>query len=287
MWLSQLDPAQVDAVRALSDRARTADAVDPLNEEARFALRGTDARHLIFPRDGRLLGYLQWHPGHGTGQLVVDPDHRRREIGRALVGQLADHVDPVRLWSFRDLPAARAFAAALGLVEVRALLVMTRDLTRPVAAPALPDGVRLRPFDPARDAEALLDLNARSFADHPEQGGLTMAGLRERLAEEWFDPDGLLLAEDDAGLAGFHWTKRHDQHSGEVYVIAVAPRARGRGIGAALLRAGLAHLAARGCHRAVLYVDSAESGAIQMYERAGFEIAHRDVVHASVPKEQP
>lgn len=285
--MSRLDQVQVSAVLALTARGRTADAVDPLNEEALFALRGTDARHLLVARDDRMLGYLQWQPGHGTGQLIVDPDHRRRGIGRALVGQLAERVDPVRLWSFRDLPAARAFAAAVGLVEVRALLVMTRDLTRPVAGSPLPDGVRLRRFDPRRDAEALLELNAQAFADHPEQGSLTMTGLRERMAETWFDPDGLLLADDAAGLAGFHWTKRHDRHSGEVYVIAVAPRARGRGIGAALLRAGLAHLAAQGCGRAVLYVDSAEPGAIQMYERAGFEVAHRDVVHASVPEEQP
>ncbi len=44
------------------------------------------------------------------------------------------------------------------------------------------------------------------------------------MAEPWFDPAGLLLAEDaDGTLLGFHWTKRHDERLGEVYVVGISP----------------------------------------------------------------
>ncbi len=128
------------------------------------------------------------------------------------------------------------------------------------------------------DADALLAVNAAAFADHPEQGTFAAADLRARQAESWWDPAGLIVAEDAAGLVGFHWTKRHDAATGEVYVIGVHPRAHGRGLGGALLDAGLAHLAGAGCERVILYVES-DNPAVRLYERAGFRVAHTDVLY--------
>ncbi len=286
MWLSQLDEIQRRAVLDLAARAQAADRADPLNEEARLSVSGEGAEHLVASESSATVGYLNWHPVHRTAQVVVDPAHRRRGIGRALVTALAERTGTVRLWSFGDPPEARGFASALGLRPVRELLIMERTLE---AAAAMPDralqGVRLTAFDAATDTGAVLALNAEAFADHPEQGGLTLAGFQARTAEPWFDPDGLILAFDAEGLAGFHWTKRHDAHTGEVYVIAVAPRAQGLGVGWTLLEAGLARMAAIGCRRAVLYVDSAEARAVRMYRRAGFAVAHRHVLYASDPEE--
>ena len=95
-----------------------------------------------------------------------------------------------------------------------------------------------------------------------------------------FDPAGLILAFDTDGLAGFHWTKRADPGTGEVYVMAVAPRAQGKGYGRVLLQAGLAHLRETAAHRVVLYVDSAEEVAVRMYDSAGFTLTRRDVLYA-------
>ena len=133
----------------------------------------------------------------------------------------------------------------------------------------------------------MLAVNAAAFAHHPEQGGLDLAGLQARMTQDWFDPDGLLLAFDDDGLAGFHWTKQVDADTGEVYVIGIAPRAQGRGYGKVLLEAGLAHLRAHGAGRVLLYVDSAEQVAVRMYSSAGFGIVNRDVLYAPGHQEQP
>jgi len=282
-----LTQRQAEHVLALADRAFTADGFAPLNEEARFAIAGASAEHLITEQDGVVVGYLQWQPEFATAQVVVDPRLRRRGLGDALVGRLMDGLadsslaqpshDDWGIWSFGDLPAAREFAAALGFTASRTLLVMRRGPAQLSPTP-IPDGLTLRGFQPG-DQDALLALNAEAFAEHPEQGALDADGLAQRMAEDWFDPDGLILAFDADGPAGFHWTKLADPQTGEVYVIATAPRARGRGYGRVLLDAGLAHLAAAGATDVLLYVDSAEQIPVRMYEGAGFVVDHRDLLY--------
>ena len=129
-------------------------------------------------------------------------------------------------------------AARLGLQVVRELLV----LARPVGPgdeidPQLPDGIRHRTFRPGEDDAALLAVNAAAFAHHPEQGSLDADGLAERAAQPWFDPEGLILLEDDdpSRLVGFHWTKIDPPggHVGEVYVVGVHPDCQGRGLAVA------------------------------------------------------
>jgi ribosomal protein S18 acetylase RimI-like enzyme len=61
--------------------------------------------------------------------------------------------------------------------------------------------------------------------------------------------------------------------AGDAYLsrIAVAPSARGRGIGRALLIRFLADCARRGAQRAILEVSPRHEEALSMYQRAGFE----------------
>ncbi len=290
-----LTSSQAEQILALADRALSADGFAPLNEEARFAIAGAPAEHLLAEQDGTVVGYLQWRPDFGTAQVVVDPHYRRRGLGGALVEQLIEgladsdlelpgaDITEWGLWSFGDLPAAREFAAALGLRPSRTLLVMRRSLAG-ASAPELPAGLTIRGFRPG-DQDALLSLNAEAFAEHPEQGALDADGLAQRMAEDWFDPDGLLLAFDADGLAGFHWTKLAEPLLGEVYVIGTASRVRGRGYGRVLLDAGLAHLAAAGATEVVLYVDSSEQIPVRMYEGAGFTIDHRDLLYTRPAQE--
>ena len=313
MPTNRLTPEQGAQVLALAAAAIAHDGVDPLNEEARFALRDDSAEHYLHLVGELLVGYLGWHPLHHTGQLVVHPDFRRRGIASGLVDRLAGFVrDPssssgsvqqssgsveqspgsvglssgnVGLWAFGYLPAAQGFASALHLRPIRELLIMARDLHDFVPAPA-PEGLNLRGFRPT-DATDVLEVNAAAFAHHPEQGSLDAAGLAARMAEPWFDPDGLILGHDADGLAGFHWTKRVNADTGEVYVMAVAPDRQGRGYGRALLHAGLTHLRSIGIGRVLLYVDAADQVAVRMYESAGFRVTHTDLLLAPTTQEQP
>ncbi|MDI5938073.1 MULTISPECIES: mycothiol synthase [unclassified Micromonospora] len=279
-----LTPGEAADVLALARAAGDADGADPFDEHTLLRLRDPHAPavHLTARApDGALTGYAHLDttdPAGGVGvELAVHPAHRRRGTGRALAREvLAAATGPVRAWAHGDHPSAAALGVDLGLTRARVLWQLRRPLADPPPEPRLPDGVTLRAFVPGRDDAEWLALNARAFASHPEQGRWTADDLRVRLAEPWFDPAGFLLAvaTDTGRLLGFHWTKVHSRPGaagiGEVYVLGVDPAAHGGGLGKALTSAGLAHLRRRGLDRVMLYVDESNTGAVALYERAGF-----------------
>ncbi len=127
--------------------------------------------------------------------VVVDPSARGRGVGAALAAVATADEGPLTAWSHGNHPAAAALAGRLGFDRVRDLWVMRRALSSLPALPEPPSGIEVRAFDVGHDEEAFLAVNAEAFAHHPEQGGLTRAGLDERMAEPWFDPAGFLVAD--------------------------------------------------------------------------------------------
>ena len=184
------------------------------------------------------------------------------------------------------LPGAVRLARRHGLEPVRELRRMRLSHAALAALPEvrLADGVALRGFVPGQDEQAWLDVNAAAFADHPEQGSLTRADLDDRMAEDWFDADGLLLAarEADGRLLGFHWTKVEPDAGadgprvGEVYAVGVSPEAQGLGLGRALTLAGLHRMAEQGVDVVDLYVDADNTAAVALYTSLGFELFAAD-----------
>ena len=161
----------------------------------------------------------------------------------------------------------------------RELHHLSRSLTSG-GEPARPDGVEVRGFRVGEDEEAWLSVNNRAFAGHPEQSGWTNDDLALRMASGWFDPEGLRMIWVDGALAAFNWTKLYPQDSagnvvGEIFVIAVDPTYRGRGLGRAAAIEGLRDLAQRqGAATATLYVDAANSAGRHLYRSLGFRTDH-------------
>ncbi|MDO8143389.1 mycothiol synthase [Isoptericola sp. 178] len=305
--IGPLSPSAQDAVRTLASTAAAHDGVDSLSEQPLLRLGddGADLTHAVVrSRAGATIGYLQVDRGGDVAgaEMVVHPEHRRAGVGSLLLrtaerdarlpersGAPDQRGKPLRVWAHGDLPAARAFAESHGYAVVRELLFLARPLDGAgdaADAPAVPDGYVLRPFRPGEDDDAWLALNALAFADHPEQGRLGPDDLRARLAEPWFDAAGfLVLDRPDGRPAGFVWTKVETdqpagQADGEIYALGVDPGTQGEGLGRLLTRAGLQHLAAVGCTRAVLYVEGDNVPALRTYERAGFTRAAVDVQYA-------
>jgi mycothiol synthase len=214
-----------------------------------------------------------------TLDLAVAPAARGRGVGAALAVAATADAPVADAWSHGDHPAAARIAADLGFDRVRELWVMRRPTGEPLPELVAPPGVTIRGYRPddAADADQVVAVNAAAFAAHPEQGSMDSADLAARMAEPWFDPAGLLLAVDgDGTLLGFHWTKQHSPALGEVYVVAIAPSAQGRGLGRALTLAGLHHLADLGVGEILLYVESDNLPARAVYERLGFTHAPAD-----------
>ena len=197
------------------------------------------------------------------------------------------------MWAHGDLPAASGFAQAGGWRRARSLWQMRRALagtstagtsTADLPEAGFPSDVTVRTFEPGTDEEAWLEVNARAFAHHPEQGAWTRADLDLREAEPWFDPAGFFLAERDGRIAGFHWTKVHAKGpdgvpEGEVYVVGVDPGRQGGGLGRALTLAGLHYLRDRGLGHVMLYVDEDNTAATRMYTALGFSRWNTDVMY--------
>lgn len=311
--LPSLPPRLSGDVLALAVRAAQHDGVRPLSEQTVLQARRlpeedstAGSTHLVVTdRPGepgaKVLAY--GHVDHSdpdapSGELVVDPAHRRQGLG----GMLLDHVlrgwPRVRLWSHGDLQDARRLYTSRRLEVVRELWQMSRPLDGEWAElpdhVELPEGFAVRTFRVGEDEEAWLAVNARAFAQHPEQGRTTITDLRDRQQEPWFDPQGFLLVEDleqtdpdgRPRLAAFHWTKVEPPQAGgpvtgEVYVVGVDPDYQGRGLGRAVTLLGLQHLRAVGVDTAELYVDGDNAAAIATYSHLGFERSAVDVMYAA------
>jgi mycothiol synthase len=271
--------AALKVVASVRRASESADGADPLDEAARMALshRGLSGATLwLTGNDGFAL--LR---GDAL-DLAVRPGARGHGAGTALARAALDAAGPhVQAWSHVAHPAAAALAAAVGLVAERELWVMERA-AGPVEVPPV-EGVTIRGYRDS-DAGEVLRVNAAAFAHHPEQGSMDSANLGERMAEPWFDPAGLLVADTGSGLLAFHWTKQHSADLGEVYVVAVDPAAQGRGLGRAVTAAGLDHLARLGVGRIILYVESDNAPAIATYSRLGFVHTQSHVQYARIPR---
>ena len=292
------DPDEIDlpALTELFAAAGEADAHPALGEHAwldlvqggREGFAGLVAWEQDHPHP---VGYAQLSLGPYDGpdptslswalEVVVDPHHRTpgntvtEDLVRSAIELIASEGGGhLHLWVNQPRPYHDRIAAEVGLSRGRALYQMRRKL--PIKEHA---HITTRAFEMGRDDQAWLKLNNSAFAWHPEQGGWTDETLKARQAQPWFDPDGFLLYEEGAVLAGFCWTKIHQGGGtpvGEIYVVAVGPDFSGRGLGRQLVLAGLDYFSAKGIGEAMLYVDADNSRAVKLYVDLGFTVNHID-----------
>ncbi|MFT4288897.1 mycothiol synthase [Nocardioides sp.] len=258
----------MEAVLTIADEVEAYDGVAPLDEATVLTLQNRPDAVETWLIDGGFALLIG-----SEASIVVRPPARSRGVGTTLLESLlASYMGPVTAWSHGHHPAAFAMAASHGFKVVRELWVMRRPMSLPLPETPATE-IEVRSFRPGDERE-LLRVNGAAFARHPEQGSLTMTGLRERMAQRWFEPDGLIEAWHGDRLLGFHWTKRHSPSQGEVYVVAIDPAAQGHGLGRLLTLAGLRHLA--DTDQVHLYVEADNLPARRLYESLGFSHAERD-----------
>jgi len=270
-------PADADAVlavivaRDVADLGRPDYTLEDLHAD--WTMPGVDpAVDAWVVEDGeRLVGYA-FLDDRGAALISVAPDAEGRGIGTAL----------------RE--AAEARAAERGEALVRQYVPVANETARAVlleagywpvhhyfrlriglaAAPPPPSGTKVRRFDPGRDDEAVHALVQEAFAQIEGNVAQTLDAWRAaKISKRGWDPALWLLAEDADGLTGAALCERWEGDVGYIDSLAVAERARGRGLGRALLLHAFAALREAGLEVGELSVQGDNAGAARLYEAAG------------------
>jgi mycothiol synthase len=237
---------------------------------------------------------------------VVHPQWRRRGLGRRLLEAAYDgassYADEIAEGGInfhcgaRDVEQDRmALFEGFGMEQVRYFVNLARSLNGNLPEVKLPAGIRLRAFDPERDAETVWRVDDSAFRDH---WGYTESKLEDFL--HWIElphlrPELWYLAEDEAtnevvglslSLIDPDWIAQTGRQEGYVDTLAVLREYRRRGLGSALLAQSLHALSGAGMEAAHLHADTDNlTGAMRLYESAGFRVRKTSVSYRKVIRE--
>ncbi len=298
--------ASADRLRGLAQSLLLANGVDddryqsPLSSgDGRIATDSVTVAAALLAA-GQIVASVSGSPSRGRLQLDVmarwpewptdppEPVPDRIDVAAALVDRClklaaqdpgSDRRQP-EIWGKPEQPWHEALARRLTLTSHRAL----HQLRCPLPAASPPSTLATRDLDPVEDLDAMLSVNNRAFATHPDQGGRDRSYLEAAFANSDFDPGDVRIAVDhDSGrMIGFCWTKLHPpapnrpETAGEIYVVGVDPDFQGRGLGVPLTAAGLDHLHQRGATMGMLYVEADNEPALNTYRKLGFTVHRTD-----------
>lgn len=210
--------------------------------------------------------------------LIIDPAARNQGFGSSALRTIVESTSgDLKVWVHGNNPSAEKLLQGAGFSPVRTLVRMHRRLPERAEAQEvpLPEGFSIGQFQ-REDIDEWVALNARIFAEHPEQGRISRQDVLSRMAEEWFREEHFLMLRDKTGhLVGYCWLKCVDG-DGEIYVIGVAPELAGRGLGGSLFDTAQHHMSADpALTHSTLYVEGENQAAISLYESRGYTEALR------------
>lgn len=129
----------------------------------------------------------------------------------------------------------------------------------------------IRTYDDERDRETVIGL-WRDVFPYATGHNDPVRSIERILA---VGGDGLFLVAEDANDVVGTVMGGYDGHRGWIYSLAVAPTARRRGIGTALVKSVTERLVERGCPKINLQVLPANAEVVAFYERLGFVAEER------------
>lgn len=287
-------PELAGTLEELAAHAEKADGIAPLSEQFLNGLRDERLhhKHLVAWLDGAPIGVSSREDS--TAELFIAPDYRGKGYGTALYDATANATTNLETWAHGNGKPAQALANSRDLNVTRTLVVMGidgADLDSVAQVGELP--LQAANYSEAVDKwgkdtveQEWLRVNNEAFSWHPEQGGWDLERLHRGMEAEWFDPQDVLFFWDEKEqghptLAGFHWTKWHDEEDpgfGEVYVVGLSEAYRGQKLGGPLLQIGLRRMVEKGAQRVILYVEADNEPALKAYKRLGFSVDEEHVV---------
>jgi len=257
--------------------------------------------------DGALVayGWVEWvDTREGTREFrlggYVHPDWQSRGIGRRLLAWQEEHARAHPAASVSDRPLSfgtwssdqnvrkvRLFTRS-GYEVVRYFFEMNRPNLDNIEVPPMPEGLEIRPIGSDRASlNQLWDADLEAFQDH--WGGFdgSDAAFEAWLTDPMHVPDLWVVAWDGDEITGAvtnaifaEENEAFGRARGWMETVFVRRRWRRRGLGAAIVARGLVRLRDAGMTSAGLGVDSDNpSGALALYERAGFNVHRRSAAY--------
>lgn len=297
----QFDIRQVapsDRVAALEQLMQTSASSVDLTEDqvAAYASQlGVDYAHLWsgYDGDGQLIGpsvLIVLRPGR-TGMVFTSPVLRRSEMQRfsQVVGKAVSglFVQPVGMLQALVEPTEDLLRLALiesGFVELAELEYLQRSVPRNAPPPAWPSDVSIQPYGPQciDDFARALESSYEQTLDCPMLRGLrrTEDVIEGHMAAGRFVADLWTLLRIGGEPAGVLLMAPIDsQQCVELVYLGLAPIARGRGLGTALIQWGLSQCAQLNMPLMTLAVDHDNRPATRLYRRQGFyRVARRQAM---------
>ena len=210
----------------------------------------------------------------------VHPDAQGRGIGRLIATGLEEQAvrggaRRVQNNALEADSAARVLLESLGYSAVRIFREMRIELDAPPPEPEWPDGLRVVPFDPDRDAREFHTALQEAFADHWDWTPRDFESWSKvHLRGERFDPALWCVVRAGNEIAAGTICMGDTYGGGFVAELFTRRPWRRQGVGAALLADALRRFWERGERSIGLGVDAAsDTGAFRLYERAGMKPA--------------
>jgi mycothiol synthase len=164
---------------------------------------------------------------------------------------------------------------------------MVRPDLDDIVVPPLPAGMEVRPIHELDGYRRLFAADAEAFKDHWGGHDASEESFQHWLKDPKFDPTLFVIAWDGDEIAGAvvntidaEENAALDQRRGLLDSVFVRRPWRRRGLAAALVGRSLALLRESGMTSAILSVDADNpTGALAIYERAGFEVELRTTAY--------
>jgi mycothiol synthase len=225
-----------------------------------------------------------------VGRVLVHPAWRRRGLGAALLAQVEARAR-AEGGRYLDMMVAGEHEAGSRFLEANHFRAvhygwqMILPDIHSAPGPAWPSGYHTRTFVPGQDERTTVEIENASFQDEWEFSTIELGEIEGFVRSPSFRADGILYATHQGQAVGECWSWIDEEQrtappgdkSGGVWCLCVHPQHRRRGLGQALLLAGVQWQRQQGMASATLAVDGANDRAKHLYETVGFITRRTDV----------
>jgi mycothiol synthase len=237
-------------------------------------------------REFRVGGYV--HPdwqGKGIGRRLLAWQEERARTHPATA---TERPLVIGTWSADENVRKVRLLTHAGYEQVRFFFEMRRPTLDEIELPPMPDGLEIRPIAADRASQKQLwDADVEAFQDHWGGFDASDTAFEAWLTRPNHDPALWVAAWDGDEIAGAVTNMIFaDENAafgiarGWMETVFVRRAWRRRGLGAALVARALVRLREAGMTEAALGVDSDNpSGALALYQRAGFDVHRRSAAY--------